>query len=95
MGVRVSSEKTGARVFAASPALALTLVLFFVGPAGLEPDRALRKCPVGIFSEGDRLPRGLEPRQKTKKAVERLPECGPSWARTSDPLIMSQVLLTS
>jgi len=24
---------------------------------GLEPDRALKNCPVGNFSEGDRLPR--------------------------------------
>ena len=31
-----------------------------VGPTGLEPGRALKNCPVGNFSEGDRLPRGLE-----------------------------------
>jgi hypothetical protein len=57
-------------------------LIFIVGPAGLEPDRALKKFPVGIYSEGDSLSRRLEPNLKTKKAVKRLPECGPSWART-------------
>lgn len=32
----------------------------FAPQPGLEPDRALRKCPVGIFSEGDRLQGGLK-----------------------------------
>src|ERR1035437_3404699 len=38
---------------------------------------------------------------KMKKRIQSLDvclrffHCGPSWARTSDPLIMSQVLLTS
>ena len=34
--------------------------LHFVDPPGFEPDRALKNCPVGNFSEGDRLSRGLE-----------------------------------
>ena len=37
-------------------ALALALTLFVV-PSGLEPDQALKNCPLGNFSEGDRLPR--------------------------------------
>jgi len=36
-------------------AQALTLALFVV-PSALEPDRALKNCPVGNFSEGARLP---------------------------------------
>ncbi len=32
-------------------------VRIFVVPSGLEPDRALKNCPVGNFSEGARLPR--------------------------------------
>jgi hypothetical protein len=34
---------------------------------GLEPDRALRNCPVGNFSEGDSLPRWRVRDQKAKK----------------------------
>ena len=41
------------------------------------------------------LKAGFEPGHTMNKAVITLPCCGPSWARTSDPLIMSQVLLTS
>ena len=51
MSVSVSFEEKRASVLA----LALTLALFSAPQLGLEPDRALRKCPVGIFSEGDRL----------------------------------------
>jgi len=42
----------------------ITLLESFRTGHALEPDRALRNSPVGYFSEGDSLPRGLEPRKK-------------------------------
>ena len=54
--------------------------------------RASRNCPVGNFSEGAGLQGWLDPSVQKEKAAIRLPVRGPSWDRTSDPLIMSQML---
>ncbi len=59
-----------------------------------EPGRAYRKCPVAQFSVRGQAVCWLEPIYM-KKQPFIVAFCGPSWARTSDPLIMSQVLLTS
>jgi len=64
--------------------------LILSGPSW-DQDRALMKCPVGISSEGASQQGRLDPRQKCKKAAEWLPVRGPSWDRTSDTLIMSNI----
>ncbi len=53
-----NSHKNFKNLAIKSEALALAPALtLFVVPSGLEPDRALRNCPVGNFSEGARLQR--------------------------------------
>ena len=69
----------------------LTPWLSTVGPVGIRTDRkeiALRAIlGRGQTAEVARSQREME------KAANRLPTRGPSWARTSDPLIMSVLFL--
>ena len=63
------------------------------GGPSWDQGRALKNSPVGYFSEGASLQGRLDPSERKQK--RQSDDClarGPSWDRTSDPLIMSQVL---
>jgi len=49
---------------------ATVIRLLFCGPSWAQ-GRALGKCPVGIFSEGASLPRGLDPSEGKKKGSRK------------------------
>ena len=57
-----------------------------------DQDRPLRNHAVRDFREGPDCRGGSIPARKAKRQSDDCLARGPSWDRTSDPLIMSQVL---
>ena len=69
------------------------LISAFAPPLGLEPNRALRKHPVDVFSDGVSWRADLGETKTQKKTPTIVGVfCSSSWTRTKDPLINSQML---